>query len=239
MARTLRVVVADDHPFWRAGIAAVLEEEGMEVVARVPDADALVDAVAGTSPDAIVVDVQMPPGMDDDGLRAAKLIRVRHPGVAVVILTGYRALPAGFDVRGGASGAAYMFKEEAAATPELLGDYVRRAARGERLISEKTAHDMAHDISVRRQLEGLTQAEHEVLTLLAEGLTQREIARRRGVAARTVETQAASIYAKLGLRGMDGDMKTLAIQAFMRHAPPKRPAGRGRPRRVPSAGLSA
>lgn len=169
--------------------------------------------------------------MDNDGILAARKVRERHPGVGIVILTGYHRLLDDFGLaQESEPRAAYLGKDEA--TDGALVEYVRAVARGEARISQKSAHDLAHELRARTALEELTGTEYDVLQALAEGLTSKEIARRRRSSPHTVEKHVQSINAKLGLAKAGRDLRTLAVRAFLEHAPPEAPpvGRRTRPR---------
>jgi DNA-binding NarL/FixJ family response regulator len=126
----LRVVIADDSLLIREGVARVLQDAGLEVVARAGDADELLGVIAAERPDVAVIDIRMPPTHTDEGVRAAREIRRRFPGVGVLVLSQY-AEPAYVMelLRDGASGVGYLLKDRIAEVADF-GAAVRRVAAG-------------------------------------------------------------------------------------------------------------
>src|SRR6201992_734007 len=133
----MRIVIAEDSAVIRAGLAEILADRGHEVAAAVGDAGALCAAVAEHDPDVAVVDVRMPPGFTDEGLRAAIAIRRDHPGVGVLVFsqyieTRYAADLLGAASGGGAAGVGYLLKDRVADVDEFVGAPHRGAAGGTR-----------------------------------------------------------------------------------------------------------
>ncbi len=129
----MRIVIAEDSAVVRAGLAEILADRGHEVVAAVGDAQALIAAVAEHRPDAAVVDVRMPPGYTDEGLRAAIAIRRDHPGVGVLVFsqyieTRYAADLLGAAAGGSAAGVGYLLKDRVADVGEFVEALSRVAA---------------------------------------------------------------------------------------------------------------
>ncbi|MEU8886418.1 response regulator transcription factor [Streptomyces sp. NPDC048442] len=214
----LRVVIAEDSVLLRDGLAQLLGMRGVEVAAAVGDADALLAAVAEHRPDAAVVDVRMPPTQTDEGLRAAVEIRRAHPGTGVLIFsqyveTTYAAQLLG-GVRGGA-GVGYLLKERVVDIGEFVDALGRVAAGGTALDPEVVAQLFG---ASRRGsvLDGLTPREREVLGLMAQGLTNQQIAGRFVVSERAVEKHVANIFAKLGLSMEEGGhRRVLAVLRYL------------------------
>ncbi|MEV5533812.1 response regulator transcription factor [Streptomyces prunicolor] len=201
----LRVVLADDQTLVRSGFRMILRSGGIEVVAEATDGFEAVDAVRRTRPDVVLMDVRMP---EMDGLEATRRILTGTPGEPrVIILTTfdldqyvYAALSAG------ASG--FLLKD---VTPEQLisavltirsGDALLAPAVTRRLVERFTRQD-GHDgqtIAIHRDLASLTPREREVLGLMAQGLSNVEVANRLHLAETTVKTHVSRILAKLQLR---------------------------------------
>ncbi len=126
----MRVVIADDSLLVRAGIAALLRRAGCEVVAEAASGEELLRAVDEHGPDVAVVDVRMPPTQTDEGIRAAREIRVRHPGVGIVILS--QEVEAGVAMRllaESPAGLGYLLKDRVSELDDLAGTF-RRVAQG-------------------------------------------------------------------------------------------------------------
>src|SRR6266542_2351379 len=192
-ARSLRVVVADDNALLREGIASLLVDAGHEVVGRAVDAPDLLLKVRSYAPDIAIVDVRMPPGNADDGLVAAAEIRRTYPTVAVLVLSQHLE-------------PAYML--------ELVGSVERVAAGGTAFDPEvvKTL------VGGRRRssLDELTDRERDVLSLIAEGRSNRAIGKQLFLSSRAVERHVQGIFRKLGLPDSEDDnRRVLAVLALL------------------------
>ncbi|MEU4537781.1 response regulator transcription factor [Streptosporangium sp. NPDC023825] len=214
----MRVVVADDAVLIREGLIRLLEEFGCQVVAAVGDGDALVAAVAEHRPDVSVVDVRMPPGFTDEGLRAAVEARRRVPGTPVLILSQYVEVSYADDLLADARGAVgYLLKDRVVDVDDFMGGLRTVAAGGTVFDPQVVAQLM-----VRRRrddpLAQLTPREREVLGLMAEGRSNPAIGRQLVVSDGAVEKHIRSIFAKLGLYAEDGDQhrRVLAVLAYLR-----------------------
>jgi DNA-binding NarL/FixJ family response regulator len=212
----MRVVVAEDNPLLRDGIKLLLGEHDMTVVAAVADATALLAAVADARPDAAVVDVRMPPGFTDEGVRAALEIRSRFPAVGVLVFsqwveTSYaRRLIA--DHRGGVG---YLLKDRIVSTDEFVGALERVAVGGTALDPEVVRQLLAAP-AVDAGLARLTEREREILGLLAEGRSNLAIASRLRLADRSVEKHVTAIFTKLDLAPDKGDhRRVLAVLRYL------------------------
>jgi len=214
----VRVVVADDAVLIREGLIRLLEEFGCQVVAAVGDGDRLVEAVAEHRPDVSVVDVRMPPGFTDEGLRAAVEARRRVPGAPVLILSQYVEVSYADDLLADARGAVgYLLKDRVVDVDDFMGGLRTVAAGGTVFDPQVVAQLM-----VRRRrddpLAQLTPREREVLGLMAEGRSNPAIGRQLVVSDGAVEKHIRSIFAKLGLYAEDSDQhrRVLAVLAYLR-----------------------
>jgi DNA-binding NarL/FixJ family response regulator len=213
----VRVVIADDAPLIREGIARLLTENGIEVVAQVADADALLARVRELGPDVAVVDIRMPPTHTDEGLRAAREIRTRHPGTAVLVLSQHLESDYALrlvDERPGRAG--YLMKERVGRIEQLL-DALRRVAAGECVVDRAVVDEL---LARRRRvdpLEALTPREREILALIAEGRSNQGICRTLWLSPKTVETHIRGAFSKLGIReAPDDNRRVLAVLAYLR-----------------------
>ncbi|MEV6844081.1 response regulator transcription factor [Actinoplanes sp. NPDC051411] len=213
----MRVVIAEDNPLLRDGITLLLAEQGMEVAAAVSDATALMTAVADLRPDAAVVDVRMPPGFTDEGVRAALEIRARFPSVGVLVFsqwveTSYaRRLIAD---HGG--GVGYLLKDRIVSTDDFVGALQRVAAGGTALDAEVVRQLLAAP-AVDAGLARLTDREREILGLLAEGRSNLAIATMLKLADRSVEKHVTAIFTKLDLPQDRADhRRVLAVLRYLR-----------------------
>jgi DNA-binding NarL/FixJ family response regulator len=195
----VRVAVADDSLLVREGIARVLGEDGMHVVGLAIDARTLLALVARTDPDVAIVDIRMPPTYSDEGLAAADAIRNAHPGVGVLVLSQYADVAFALRLLDGKDGRyGYLLKDRLAVAGELQ-TAVRRVAAGELVVDAELVNELVRRRRQRGPLDELTARELEVLTLMAEGLSDRGIAERLFLTVRTVETHVRHVHAKLSL----------------------------------------
>ena len=211
----MRVVIGEDTVLLRAGVARLLEDAGMEVVGQAADAEDLMRKVRAHKPDVAIVDIRMPPGNADDGLRAAQEMRAELPEIGVLVLSQYAEEHYVTQLlAGGAEGVGYLLKERIADVDRFL-DSVRRVAEGGSALDPEIVALMLG----RRQggpLDALTDREREVLGLMAEGKTNRGIAGELFVSERAVERHVTAIFGKLGLPSGAGDhRRVLAVLAYL------------------------
>ena len=213
--KPLRIVVADDNALLREGIASLLEEAGHDVVGRSGTADDLLLKVRSYSPDVAIVDVRMPPGNADDGLVAAAEIRRTYPGTAVLVLSQHLEPAYMLELVGEtASGVGYMLKERVRDVAEFV-DAVERVADGGTAFDPEVVKSLVHGHR-RSALDELTDRERTVLALIAEGRSNRAIAKQLYLSARAVERHVQAIFQKLGLPDTEDDnRRVLAVLALL------------------------
>ena len=211
----MRVVIADDSLLVRAGIAALLRRAGCEIVAEAASGEELLRAVDEHEPDVAVVDVRMPPTQTDEGIRAAREIRVRHPGVGIVILS--QEVEAGVAMRllaESPAGLGYLLKDRVSELDDLAGTLRRVAQGGSALDPEVVGALLAIDEGGR--LARLSEREREVLALVAEGLSNKAIGERLVITPDAVRKHVTSVFAKLELpAGEDAHRRILAVLAYL------------------------
>ncbi len=212
----MRVVIADDNLLVRKGIAALLQDSGIEVAAEVDDGDELLRAVEEHAPDVAIVDIRMPPTHTDEGLRAAHEVRRRHPAVAIVVLSSH--VEHGVATRVLAEHPArlgYLLKERVTDVDEFIGT-LQRVTRGGTALDPQVVTRLLASERQDDPLAPLTQREREVLQLIAEGLSNPAIADRLGITLRSAEKYVSSIFAKLGLPDTGGEhRRVLAVLRFL------------------------
>jgi DNA-binding NarL/FixJ family response regulator len=213
----MRVVVAEDTLITREGIVHLLRGAGIDVVAEVADGPALLDSVASVGPDVAVVDIKMPPTHTDEGLRAAQRIRSEHPEVGVLLLSQY--VEADYAIRlleEHPERVGYLLKERVFDAAVLV-DALRRITDGETVIDPTIVSRL---LGRRRRVDplaALTAREREVLSLVAEGMSNNAIAARLFVTERTVEAHIKQVFLKLGLaESREHHRRVLAVLAFFR-----------------------
>ena len=213
----VRTVVADDSVLLRDGLVRLLTDSGFDVVAAVGDADALLDAVTEHAPDLCLVDVRMPPTHTDEGVRAAIEIRRRHPGVAVLVLSQYvEEHYAGELLAGDVAGVGYLLKDRVIDVDDFLVS-LRRVANGGSAIDADVVGQILGRSQRTSDLDRLTPREREVLTLMAEGLSNGGIAERLVISHGAVEKHISNVFMKLGLDVEEsGHRRVLAVLTYLR-----------------------
>ena len=220
----MRVVIADDAPLIREGVARLLAENGVEVVDQIGDADALLRSVHDLHPDVALVDIRMPPTHTDEGLRAAREIRSRYPGTAVLVLSQHLEPDYALQlVEAKPEYVGYLMKERVGRIEQLL-DAVRRVSAGECVVDRAVVDDLLARRSRVDPIEQLTSREREVLALMAEGRSNQGICRALWLSPKTVETHIRGAFAKLGIREAPEDnRRVLAVLAYLRRPMGARP----------------
>jgi DNA-binding NarL/FixJ family response regulator len=222
----MRIVIGEDSALFREGLAALLVDAGHEVVGRADNADALDALVGDLQPDLAIVDIRMPPNMQDDGARAAGRLRAANPNLAILLLSQHIETRHSVElVTQGRFG--YLLKDRVLDVDDFL-DAVGRVAEGGSALDPEVVRSLVSPAHLSNPLARLTTRESEVLALMAEGRTNLGIAKRLYLSERTVETHVASIFEKLGLVGSDGEehRRVLAVVAYLRqqmsHEPHRR-----------------
>jgi DNA-binding NarL/FixJ family response regulator/class 3 adenylate cyclase len=213
----MRVVLADDSVLLREGIARLLEDAGMEVVAQSGTADDLLRHVAMHKPEVAIVDIRMPPTQTDEGLRAAQQIRERFPGVGVLVLSQYVEPGYALELLAeSAEGVGYLLKDRVSDVDEFAGA-VRRVAEGGSALDPSVVQTLVGRRRKADPLEELTPREREVLELMAEGRSNQAIAERLFITLRAVEKHVTSIFTKLRLPATAEDhRRVLAVLTYLR-----------------------
>jgi DNA-binding NarL/FixJ family response regulator len=212
----MRVVIAEDSVLLREGIARLLSDAGMEVVARVGDGPGLIAAIEAHRPEVSIVDVRMPPSFRDEGLRAAMDARRRVPGSPVLVLSQYVEERYATElIASGAEGVGYLLKERVADVGDFVAA-VRQVAGGGTVLDPEVVTQLVTRRRRGDRLESLTEREREVLALMAEGRSNTAIADRLYVSEGTVEKHVTSIFGKLGLPATEADhRRVLAVLTYL------------------------
>lgn len=219
MSEPLRVVLADDSYLVREGTGRLLASAGVEVVAAVADGTALLEAVETHRPDAVMVDIRMPPTHQTEGIAAAHEIRRRHPDTGVVVLSQHADEGYVLELlRDGTAGYGYLLKERVGDRDELVRALRETAAGG------SVIDPVLVDALVRRRrmaeaspLADLTPRELEVLREMAQGRSNTAIASRLALSESSIEKYTGLIFSKLGLTEEPHvHRRVAAVVAFLR-----------------------
>jgi DNA-binding NarL/FixJ family response regulator len=211
----MRAVIAEDSVLLRVGLVRVLETGGFRVVAEAGDAGSLLAAVEEHRPELAVIDVRMPPGFTDEGVRAALVIRHQFPATAVVLLSQYVEERYAADLlTTNISGIGYLLKQRVADVGEFIDALHRVAGGGTALDPQVVAQLLLRRTS--DPLDRLTQRERDVLALMAEGRSNAGIAGALVVSDGTIAKHINNIFAKLDLPAADGDhRRVLAVLRYL------------------------
>ena len=211
-----RIMIVDDHDVVREGLRALLSRRaGFAVVAEAGSVAQAISEAARTQPDVIVMDVRMP---DGSGIEACREIRQERPETKVIMLTSYADEDAVFaSILAGAAG--YLLKQTRGSA---LADAIESVAKGESLLDPAVTQKVMERVRMSGKrdaddpLSGLTDQEHKILTLIAEGKTNKEIAEEVYLSDKTVKNYVSNILSKLNLR-----RRSEAAAFIARREPPR------------------
>ncbi|ABD09478.1 two component transcriptional regulator, LuxR family [Frankia casuarinae] len=213
----MRVAVADDSALFREGLAMLLAAAGVEVVAQAGTADEIIDQLAGNRPDAVILDIRMPPTFTDEGLIAAETIRAAHPAMGILVLSTYAETPYALRLLGdGGGGIGYLLKDRVDDIT-ALHDALRRVVSGRLVVDEEVIAGLLAHRRRADELERLTARERAVLRHMAEGRSNQGIGAKLHLAPKTVENHVANVFTKLRMpASADDNRRVLAVLAWLR-----------------------
>jgi DNA-binding NarL/FixJ family response regulator len=213
----VRAVIAEDMALLREGIARLLTDEGVDVIAQVADAAALMHVVGEQGPDVALIDIKLPPTWTDEGVRAAQDIRLRHPGTAVLLLSSY--LDSRFAdelLSSRMTSCGYLLKDHVA-DPAVLLDALERVTSGASVVDPAVVAALLRRKRESGPLDTLTNRQREILALMAEGHGNARICELLHLSPRTVESHVRSIFTALGLsETTESSRRVLAVLAYLR-----------------------
>jgi DNA-binding NarL/FixJ family response regulator len=231
----MRIGLADDSLLVREGLARLLEELGHQVAFQAARADILLAEVAAHQPEIVIVDIKMPPTFKDEGLLAAARIRRRHAAVGVLVLSQY--VVSGYVtwlLERSPAQVGYLLKDRIL-DAAMLQDALHRIAAGGTVIDPELVSSLMKSRTASGPLASLSEREREVLSLLAEGLSDRGIAQRLVISLNTVGTHIQHIFTKLGLPDTATDNRRVRATLTWLQAS----AGRMRPNDPAAAGCQS
>jgi DNA-binding NarL/FixJ family response regulator len=219
VAEAVTVVIGEDDVLLREGIARILAEGGMDVVAQTGDAEDLLRRALAHRPNVAIVDVQMPPGNEDDGLRAALELRRQRPDTGILVLSQFYEEHYAEDLIGErAEGVGYLLKERVGDVEAFI-DAVNRVAGGGTALDPEVVGRMLGRRGGNRPVDRLSPRERDVLAAMAEGKSNKGIAESLFVTQAAVEKHITSIFEKLDLEPAATEhRRVLAVLTFLRNS---------------------
>ncbi|CAN5475581.1 response regulator [soil metagenome] len=210
----MRLVLAEDHALLRAGMTQLLQTNGFTILHAVQDEPGLREALRDPAAEAAVIDVRLPPGQSDEGLRAAIEVRAARPGFPVMVISQYvEHLYARELLASGDGAVGYLLKDRVSDVAEFVDD-VRRVAAGATVLDPEVVSSI---MGRHRPVDRLTAREREVLGLMAQGLSNAAIAVRLVVTPKAVAKHINSIFTKLDLPLADDDHRRVrAVLTYLR-----------------------
>jgi DNA-binding NarL/FixJ family response regulator len=213
----MRVAIAEDSVLLREGVAQLLTDADIEVTARCGTADELLARVAIDPPDAVIVDIRLPPTHTDEGMRAALTIRQQYPDVGVLVLSQYVEVGLAMQLLAdSAEGVGYLLKDRVSEVKEFVAA-VHRVANGGSALDPTIVSTMLKRHRSSDPLDSLTPREREVLELMATGASNAGIAESMVITQRAAEKYVSTIFTKLGIPASGSESRrVLAVLLFLR-----------------------
>ncbi|HEX8007421.1 MAG TPA: response regulator transcription factor [Trebonia sp.] len=217
----MRLAIAEDSGLFRSSLALLLEVSGAEISVSVPSGAELLTAVRTSPPDAVILDIRMPPSFTDEGIRTAREIRRLYPRTGILVLSTYAETRYASELLETVStGVGYLLKDNVADADALM-DSLARVAGGETVIDPTIVRRLLQRNRKPSKIDALNEREREVLRHMAEGRSNVGIAKQLFLSARTVETHVTNVFSKLGLDQSDTENNRVrAVLAFLRFADP-------------------
>jgi DNA-binding NarL/FixJ family response regulator len=213
----VRVAIADDSGLFRSSLALLLQASGAEVTASVASGTELIAVVRSQPPDAVIVDIQMPPTFTDEGIRTAAQLRPAYPDMGILVLSTYAETTYASQLLEAVdSGIGYLLKDKVTDIDALM-DGLARVSAGEQVIDHSIVMRLLTRNRKSTRLDTLNERERAVLRLMAEGRSNLGIANVLFLSPRTVENHVTGVFAKLDLDYCDADNNRVrAVLAFLR-----------------------
>jgi DNA-binding NarL/FixJ family response regulator len=213
----VRVAIADDSGLFRTSLALLLEASGAEITATAGSGPELITLIRANPPDAVILDIRMPPSFTDEGLLAAAELRGSHPAIGILVLSTYAETRYASQLLEAVSeGVGYLLKDRVTDVAALM-DSLTRVADGEIVVDQTIVGRLLQRSRSPSKISMLNEREREVLRQMAEGRSNLGIARQLFLSPRTVETHVTNVFAKLGLDQNDTvNNRVRAVLAFLR-----------------------
>jgi len=219
----VRIAIAEDSGLFRSSLVLLLNSLGAEVTMAVPSGAELLAAIGPSPPDAVILDIRMPPTFTDEGIRTARELRSLHPGVGILVLSTYAETGYASQLLEIVSaGVGYLLKDNVTDADALM-ESLARVADGGTVLDPAIVRRLMERERKPSMADTLNERELEVLRHMAEGRSNLGIAKELFLSARTVETHVTSVFTKLGLtQSNTTNNRVRAVLAFLRSASPER-----------------
>lgn len=215
----MRLAIAEDSGLFRSSLALLLEASGARVSVSVPSGAELLAAIRTSPPDAVILDIRMPPSFTDEGIRTAHQLRGLYPRLGILVLSTYAETRyASQLLETVPAGVGYLLKDNVTDASALM-DSLARVAAGETVIDPTIVRRLLQRNRKPSKIDALNERERAVLRHMAEGRSNVGIAKELFLSPRTVETHVTSVFTKLGLDQTDTENNRVrAVLAFLRSA---------------------
>ena len=215
----MRVALADDSALFRTGLELLLRASGVQVTSQASSGDELMGNIIPDLPDAVILDLRMPPTFTGEGIDTAAAVRAKDPGVGILVLSTYaEASYASTLIEAVGHGVGYLLKDNVTDAQNLVAA-LERIVAGETVIDPAVIRRLLHRRRSSGTIDTLNPREREVLSRMAEGRSNMGIAKDLYLSPRTVEAHVTSVFVKLGLSSTDTDNNRVrAVLAYLRSA---------------------
>jgi DNA-binding NarL/FixJ family response regulator len=215
----VRVALADDSALFRTGLELLLRASGVQVTSQASSGDELMGNIAPDPPDAVILDLRMPPTFTGEGIETAAAVRARDPGVGILLLSTYaEASYASTLIEAVGHGVGYLLKDNVTDAQNLVAA-LERIVAGETVIDPAVVRRLLQRRRTSGTIDTLNPRERDVLSRMAEGRSNVGIAQDLYLSPRTVEAHVTSVFGKLGLKSTDTDNNRVrAVLAYLRSA---------------------
>ena len=215
----MRVAIAEDSGLFRSSLALLLRSLDAEVTASVASGAELLAAIRDSPPEAVILDIRMPPSFSDEGIRTAQEVRGLHPDVGILVLSTYAETSYASQLLDTVSpGVGYLLKDNVTDADALM-ESLARVAAGETVVDPAIVRQLLGRARKPSVTDALNERELAVLRHMAEGRSNLGIAKQLFLSARTVETHVTNVFTKLGLTPSDTENNRVrAVLAFLRSA---------------------
>jgi DNA-binding NarL/FixJ family response regulator len=213
----VRIAIAEDSGLFRSSLVLLLRSLGSEVTASVASGAELLPAIRASPPEAVILDIRMPPSFSDEGIRAAQEVRGLHPDVGILVLSTYAETSyASQLLETVRSGVGYLLKDNVTDADALM-ESLTRVAAGKTVVDPAIVRQLLGRNRKPSVTETLNERELAVLRHMAEGRSNLGIAKELFLSARTVENHVTNVFTKLGLTPSDTENNRVrAVLAFLR-----------------------